>query len=190
MATQRTKNAVLGQADPNEAPPEWAIDGEQTDNLPAAIVAEVLDGETVKGGPALQNLMEWLGGHLAEGDDDNMSAIESIVREALSADSVEAVLRERLPASGKDFRDRPLLLHGFRISESDFGEGEGAPAYASMSVTVLANGEPKVLNCGGWAILAQLKRLEELGEWPVRVMIKGKANKKGRIPLRLVLDEA
>lgn len=190
MAKERIKAAVLGQPDPTADAPEWAIDGENQDNLPDVFQPEVAEGEPVQGGPALQNLIGWIGEKLAENNEDSMAGIESIVREYMHADTPTAVLSERLPVSGKDFRDRPILIHGFRLNESDFGEGEGAPAYASMDVTIIATNERKVLNCGGWAILAQLMMLDNFGEWPQRAMIVGKQNKNNRTPLRLVVDKA
>ena len=168
--------------------PEWA-----KPNPDASEPAAVPTGAPVPSAtPALDNLLEWL---VAEADDNEggtAAAMEAIVRQVLSADDMAGVLRQTLPQSASKYINIPMLLNGFTIRSSDYDEGSGPPFYASLQVMAGEPPEPRVINAGGWKILAQVKRLSEIGTWPVVVKIieAAKAKKGQNAPLALVmLDE-
>jgi hypothetical protein len=181
----RTVQSIAANREPSddEDIPEWAKPQREPDSAPAEAPIE---GQVTSATPALNNLLEWL---VAESNEDSESAMgmEAIVRQALSAPDVASVLRKTLPISASNFVDVPMLLLDFTIRESEF-EGESSlPYYASLQVMMGEPPEPRVVNTGSISILAQLKRLRELDEWPQVVMIveATKAKKGQSPPLRL-----
>ena len=86
-----------------------------------------------------------------------------------------------------------MLWNGYTIRPSDFEESSGPPFYASLQVMAGDPPEPRVINAGGWKILAQVKRQSEIGAWPVVIKIieAAKAKKGQSPPLTLVMvDQA
>jgi hypothetical protein len=157
-----------------------------------ATATEALTGEVASKTPAINALMEWLANMCEVAEEDTQAGLESIVRQMLEAPDMASVLRQTMPQSGKDFVDVPMLWTGVRIIPSDYEDGGGAPYYASMSVMVGEPPEPRVINCGGWRVLAQVMRQVESDEWPKVVMIREMAKAKGKKnpPLGLVEVDA
>ena len=153
---------------------------------------EVITGEVAPKTPAINALMEWLAAMCEVAEEDTQAGLESIVRQMLEAPDMASVLRQTIPQSGKNFVDVPMLWTGVRIIPSEFEDGGGAPYYASMSVMVGEPPEPRVINCGGWRVLAQVMRQVEADEWPKVVMIKEMTKAKGKQspPLGLVEVDA
>jgi hypothetical protein len=189
-----TRNKIIEASmakvdDRDEDIPEWARPADQTpEATPESIV-----GDPPTRTPAMDNLLAWLVLEAGLGDGNNMTALESIVRETLSADNPADVLRQKMPMSGSRFVQVPMLLEDFRISESDFEDGSGLPFYANMYVQVGNPPEPRVINVSSVKILAQLKRLRELDQWPqvVQIIEAAKAKKGQSAPLALApVEEA
>lgn len=140
------------------------------------------------GTPALDNLLEWLVAEAGDADAESAAGMEAIVRQVLSADNPTQVLRQTLPMSGSDVVEVPMLLLDFTVRESEFEGSKGLPFYASLQVMMGEPAEPRVVNTGSVKVLAQLKRLRELGQWPQVVMLhEARAAKKGEsAPLTLI----
>jgi hypothetical protein len=137
----------------------------------------------------LDNLLEWLVTKAAESaGDESAAGMEAIVRQVLMAENPQQVLRQSLPISASDLVDVPMLLNDFTIRESEFEGSKSLPFYASLQVMMGDPAEPRVVNVGSIKVLAQLKRLEELGHWPQVVMLhEARAAKKGEsAPLTLI----
>jgi hypothetical protein len=184
-ARNRTIEAITATPEDNAGQlPEWARPS--TGDSPAA--EESTETPTSSATPALDNLLQWLVNESGGGGDDSAAAMEAIVRQVLVSDNATQVLRQTLPVSAGDFVDVPVLLMDFTIRESEFEGSKGLPYYASLQVMMGDPPEPRVINAGSIKILAQLKRLRELGEWPQVVMIHEvrKARKGESAPLSLV----
>jgi hypothetical protein len=168
----------------DRTPPSQAIEeGTGGDVAPRNVQA----GDVVSGQSPLQTLIDWCANEVFTRDESSsQAAMEDIVRQIMSGADAEEVLREQLPRSGRDFIDVPMLLVDYQIIESDFEDGEGFPFYASLRVMVGNPPEPKVINCGGVAVMAAIMRLVQLDDLRQFVVLRGKKNKAGRTPLRLV----
>lgn len=149
---------------------------------------EPVSGVITSKTPALEALVQWLESACDVDPEDSTAGLESIIRQTLAAPDMASVLRQTLPQSGKDFLDVPMLWTGVRIIPSDHTQGGGAPFYASMSVMVGEPPEPRVINCGGWRVLAQVMRAVDADEWPkvVKIVEAAKAKKGQNAPLALV----
>lgn len=181
-----TMKSMQGPAegDQNDTP-EWATNSDGSGGT-VATTPVLQSGEIVRSTPAFDALTTWCQGMYEAQDEEGGGAMEEIVQQILSGGNAEEILREQLPVSGKDFIGVPMTVLGFRINEADEFEGEGCPYFASMRVLVGDPPEPKVINCGGWAVMAAIAALDNTDGWPQRVKLAGKKNKKGRTPLRLV----
>ena len=181
MATRnKTIEAIANTpADQSGDLPEWArpqsgesASAEESTGVPARSAT-----------PALDNLLEWLVGEADDNDGGTAAAMEAIVRQVLAADNMTQALRQTLPQSGSQFVGVPMLWNGYTIRSSDYEESSGPPFYASLQVMAGDPPEPRVVNVGGWKILAQIKRQSEIGTWPVVIMITEAAKaKKGQSP--------
>lgn len=140
-------------------------------------VTPAVSGEIAVGGPAMRNLIEWLAERAAGDDEDTFGAMERIIAETLTAENPDEVLSARLPVHARDVVGIPMSITGFRLNEGDFEEG--SPFYAVMDATYGTPPEPHVVTCGAWRVLAALKRLDELGEWPQTVVFREKRTKSG-----------
>jgi hypothetical protein len=150
-----------------------------------AVRTNATAGDVIEyGGPAMQALVSWLAAKAEGTDDDTYADAEAMIRRVLSSDNPDEVLREETILHGKEFLDQPFLCHGFRVREGEFEDG--APFYALLDVTIAAGTERRVVSCGGWRVLAALSVLDNLGEWPQEMMIKGNRTKKGFTALNLV----
>jgi hypothetical protein len=186
MATKQNTRSLTSVPDqPGQTGAQFLGDepGESVGPEPETIV-----GQPMEKHPATRALVEWLAQKCELDSEDDGAGMEAIVRQTLESSDMVAVLRQTLPQSGQDFVDTPMRLDAFRIQPSEYEDGGGAPYYASMSVVVGEPPEPRVINCGGWRILAQLARLADLDALPVIVMIIEAAKAKGKKnpPLMLV----
>lgn len=172
---------------------------QQEEKAPWETDAQAVSGEVVpanvtptdiqtKAGPVMQVLVQWLATKASGTDDDTYAAYESMMAQIMGAEDIAQVLTEQTPLHGKEFLDKPFLLNGFEIREGEFEEG--APFYAVLNVTLPATQESRVITCGGWIVLAQLARMEQEGEWPLAMKIRGKKTSKGYTALRLVAPDA
>ena len=186
-ATMRSLSATPEES--GDAIPEWART--QTD-APEPTAPEPVAGQVESKRPAMEALVAWLESMCDVDDDDTSAGLESIIRQTLEAPDMAAVLRQTLPQSGQNFIDTPMLWTGFRILPSEYEDGGGAPFYASLQVLVGEPPEPRVINCGGWRLLAQVMRAYDADEWPQVVMIVEAAKAKGKkaAPLMLVRVDA
>lgn len=203
-----TKALPAKRSQPDEDVPEWARpdkagletvelpEGEPTEDsnedqgaTPVEVVEGVVQGLSAGGTPALDNLLEWLAKNCTGTDESDLSGLEAIVREALSADDMAAVFREKLPSGAQQWIDAPLLLTGFTIRESDYEDSKSLPYYMSLEVTCGDPAEARVINTGSIKIMAQVKRLSEIGTWPIfcQIVEAAKAKKGQDAPLKLAM---
>lgn len=142
--------------------------------------------------PAIDALLQWCRAQADLNGDDSMAGLESIVRQTLASDDPSRILRQTMPQSGQRFVNVPMLWSGYTIRDSDYEDGSGAPFYATLEVMVGDPPEPRVINCGGWRVLAQVAAIATAGEWPQVVMVieTGKAKKGQSPPLMLVQVDA
>ena len=162
--------------------PEWATGGDQV------ATREVHSGEVARVPPVIQTLIDWCASYADEDDDSTAEGLARIIREVLEAEDMAGVLSAKLPKHARDVLGVPMQLNGFKLVESDFEGEDGFPWYAVMEVQYGNPPEPHVVTCGGVKILAQLKRLSDLGEIPCGIKIeeKAKPTKNGFRPLSLV----
>lgn len=130
-------------------------------------------------GAALATLGEWAEAKLAEFEGDNARVMEDIVGRILAGATVEDVLSagQGDTISGERVVGRPFLMHGFKIGRSGY-EGD-IPWYANISAEMLDTREKLVVNTGAPKVLAALKALEGIGEWPIAVQINSAETKAG-----------
>ena len=191
MATRsKTIQAITESPDdPQGELPEWA-----RAKLGDPAQPEVSTGDPAPSAtPALDNLLEWLVTEADDNEGGTAAAMEAIVRQVLGAQDMAQALRQTLPQSASQFLDIPMLWNGYTIRPSDFEESSGPPFYASLQVMAGDPPKPRVINAGGWKILAQVKRQSEIGAWPVVIKIieAAKAKKGQSPPLTLVMvDQA
>lgn len=186
MATRnKTIEAITSTpADDQGELPEWARpQGGESEPVEASTTAPARSAT-----PALDNLLAWLVEEAQDTDGESAAGMEAIVRQVLSAENPTQVLRQTLPMNGSDIIDVPMLLLDFTIRESEFEGSKSLPFYASMQVMMGEPAEPRVVNTGAIKVLAQLKRLRELGHWPQVVMLhEARAARKGEsAPLTLL----
>lgn len=214
MSSTKSQTKALPASRPSDDTdvPEW-MTGERVETIDAlaqdvesdaagdagdqAAAGEPIEGEVQAGKasatPALDNLLQWLADNVTGTGEDDLSGMEAIIREVLSADDMAAVFREKLATSAEKWIDAPLLLTGYTIRESDYEDGGGLPFYMSLEVTCGApNPEQRIINTGSIKVMAQVKRLTEIGTWPVfcKFVEAAKAKKGQSAPLKLaLLDE-
>lgn len=173
--------------------PEWAhrdppadlthYDARSNVDEPSTALAPVTEGEIVQGGPATKALIGWLAEKANRGDEATWEDMENIIRQMLTSDTPDEVLRTQAPIHGKDFVDTPFGLHRIEVREGDYEEG--SPFYAVMHVTIGSPPENRVITCGGWRVLAQLMMLDNMDDWPQIMMIRAAETRKGYKALRL-----
>lgn len=152
--------------------------------------------ETVLGVPETSDedmvatFVVWLQAKAEEANTDSMAALAQALRQAEGAESVAEVLKEPATASSKDVIDRPFLALGFTIHEGQY-EDSDLPFFASIEAKFREIGEPVILNTGAFKVLAALRALDNIGQWPLPLMFIGKATKKGRtvVSLKYLADE-
>lgn len=180
----RTVQAIESTAvDTSGDLPEWA---RPQANEPPTVEAST-GVQVPSATPALDNLLAWLVNEVGDADAESAAGMEAIVRQVLSADNPTQVLRQTLPMDATHVLGVPMLLLDFSIRESEFEGTKSLPFYASLQVMMGEPAEPRVVNTGAIKVLAQLKRLRELDQWPQVVMIEeaAKAKKGQSAPLTL-----
>jgi len=186
MAQSATmKSLTKARADRSgDVPDELRQPAESPEVTEAEPMAGPVPGKT----PATDALLAWLSAQCELSAEDTSMGLEAIIRQTLDSADPAAVLRQTLPQSGQNFTNVVMRLDGYRILPSEYEEGGGAPFYASLQVMVGEPAEPRVINCGGWRVLAQVAALASIGEWPQVIMIIEAAKAKGKKapPLMLV----
>lgn len=178
MPTKATKPVVEEKA-------PWESGDATAEVVPAVVTPTDID---TNAGPIMKTLVVWLAQKASGTDDDTYAAYESMMAEIMGAENIAEVLEEKTPMHGKEYLDKPFLLHGFQIREGEFEEG--APFYGVLDIEIPKTGQRRVVTCGGWIVLAQLARFEQEGEWPIPMKLRGKKTSKGYTALRLVNPEA
>lgn len=118
--------------------------------------------------------------------EDPAAIQKRIVEGILSKESVDEVLAAGaagLP-SGRDIADEPLSIEGVSWNVSDFGNKEGTiPFYAVVSAVHADTDERMDFSCGSTTGIAQLFKLDQLGQWPVKARIQlGRKTADGNQP--------
>lgn len=97
-----------------------------------------------------------------------------IIENILSKESVSEILAAGsagLP-SGRDLAGEPLLVNAIQYNTSDFTDNDGAlPFYAVVTAVHGTTGEAADFSCGSAAGMAQLFRLDQVGEYPYKVKV-------------------
>lgn len=176
---QQDEEAAPWEMPPTEGDPQV---GEGADVVPAELV------ETISADETLQNLMDWCVRYMEEHAADDADVMAAEVRRILAGEDAESVLAESKPLNGKDHTEKPFLLHSFALNPGAFEEGW--PVYASMRCTAPGRNEEFVMNCGGIKVMAALRRLHELNEYPYAVKVRGNPTRKGFTVLQLVMAGA
>lgn len=153
----------------------------------------VVDGVIVKDAmtalqeqsPAMYAVIQWCAEKATMSDESSSASMEAMVRRALEADSIEAVLREEMTVDAKSILDIPVLVTGIRIGESDFNEG--MPYYVLFDCQYGTPSESHVVTCGGFMVVTQAMKLDIEDAWPQVIAFKqsAKETKKGFRPLHL-----
>lgn len=172
---QDTDETAPWEMPPTEGDPSVS-EGQQIEPADAPVDPELQD--------ALQNLMDWCQTYMMDNAADSADAMAAEVRRILSGEDAESVLAESTPLNGKEHTEKPFLLHSFTLQPTDFTEGW--PFYAAMEASVPGTGDRFVITCGGAKVIAALKRLHDLGEYPYPVKIRGKETRAGFTVLQLV----
>lgn len=104
--------------------------------------------------------------------------MDDILEDITKSESAEEVLSGGALAKAEDNLDTPLTVTGFRMTSGDFGD------YA-----IFETDEVGPISCGSQIVVTQLRQLEKLGAFPVRVSIRSNSTKRGWRALRLVTVE-
>lgn len=172
--------------------PEWvkgdaptATDGTTGQPLDVEVISAE-EAKAIAAQPSIRNLIEWCHSNVVDDDDTSAAAMEAIVARVLAADDMAAVLSEELPLKAENILRKPFTLLGFRVAETDFSDG--FPYYAILDITIGTPPRKQVCTVGAFKIMAQLKRMHDLGEWPQVVMFTTPKTptKSGKLPLSLV----
>lgn len=187
MASSRSKTTT---PDPTDEVPEWDMPPTEGDaSVAAGREVQPADGAVEPSlDDVMQGLMDWCVAYSEEHAADSAAAMAAEVRRILAGEDAESVLSESAPLNGKEHLEKPFMLHSFSLNPTDFSEGW--PFYAAMDATVPGTGDQFVITCGGAKVIAALKRLHELGEYPYPVKIRGKETRKGFTVLQLVVAGA
>lgn len=180
-----------GKTSPAEDIPEWARnDG---DNDTQAAVGQIVEGTPVGApgdavtpfGPALMDLVQWCADKVSVNDQDEWAAMEAMVAEVMASDTPDAVFREGLTIKAEDIVGTPITIMGFRVAETDFSEG--FPFYVLLDVMIGQPPTKRVVSVGAFKVLAQIRRLDDLGEWPQVCTFTQpkKPTRNGHFPLSL-----
>lgn len=141
-------------------------------------VPEATDDEVV------EEFVVWLQAKAEEANADTMQYLAEAIRKAQTAETVADALKEPLTASSKDVLDRPFLAHGFHINEGQYEDSE-LPFFASIEAEFKDLPERIILNTGAYKILAVLRALDGIGQWPLPLVFVGKGTRKGRTVISL-----
>jgi hypothetical protein len=184
-----TSKTRAQQQEAEEAAP-WEVPPTEGDPAIGEGQAMEVAGEIVDPGlqNAMQTLMDWCQEYMMENAADSAAAMAAEVARILSGEDAESVLSESAPLNGKEHLEKPFMLHGFTLNPTDFTEGW--PFYAAMDASIPGTGDRFVITCGGPKVIAALKRLHELGEYPYPVKIRGKETRAGFTVLQLVVAGA
>jgi hypothetical protein len=162
------------------------VEGEQ-DVAGAELEALAAFKERISQSEPLQDLMGWCIERAAVDTADQWAVMAAeVARIMQGADAVE-VLSESKTVNGKDVAGKPFIATGFTLMQSDFTEGW--PFYANISATINADGETRIINCGGIKVIASLRRLEELEAFPTAMVVKATTTKGGNTVLDLVMPD-
>lgn len=120
---------------------------------------------------------------------DPEQAALDMVRRILSGDTADDVLEGQEAIHAKDVLGDNLVVTGVRWNESD---QESGPNFYALIDCVDEKGEGYAVTCGAISVMAQLFRLNELGAFPVCVVIEeaAKPTRSGYRPMSLRKGES
>lgn len=175
VATPRARG-VLAEVDSDGLP---VID-------PVAAAGRALDHVRSKGlGPRATQVIEWIATRAVDTADLNAVILERLAESIVTAESPEDILMPFEPSHGRDYLDRPMVIHGVEYLESDYAEG--FPWFATATVTLVGEREQRTVTLGGEKVLYQIAGFDMHDAWPVTVRLceSRKATKQGFRPLEL-----
>lgn len=165
------------QADPSK-PADGTSSGVQAYTVPST-------GEVIPMGEASMKLIEWCATRESEDDSTTADAMEQMIADILTAESVEDVLSEQLTVPVEKILGIPVQINGVRVGRTEFADG--FPFYALLDCQYGQGMKPHVVSCGAFKVMAQLARMDMLAEWPQVVVFKKaeKPTKQGYYPIAL-----
>lgn len=108
-----------------------------------------------------------------------------ILRNLMTAQTAQDVLGSGGVTPAADLIGVPLLIQGIRASNSDYEAGPDM--YLHVDARIVANGDPVTFSTGARDCLLKLVRLDQLGAFPVEVVMRkaSKPTKDGFYPIFL-----
>lgn len=158
---------------------------DDSDKLTAATADTVLGVPEMDDEELIGGFIQWLQDKADEANQDSMAALAQALRQTDSATSVAEALKEPVTASSKDVCDRPFIAYGYTIHEGQY-EDSDLPFFASIEAKFKEIPDTVILNTGAFKILAVLRTLDRIGQWPLPLVFKGKTTRKGRTVVSLV----
>lgn len=157
---------------------------EQRDRIAAATAETIVGVPETSDDELVQDFIQWLNDKAEESNTDSMAMLAQALREAEDATTIAQALREPATASSKDVLDRPFLAYGFTIHAGQFEESE-VPFFASIEAKFQEIDDRVILNTSGFKVLAVLRKLEAIGQWPIPLAFAGKTTKRGHTVVSL-----
>lgn len=121
--------------------------------------------------PEVRKMVQLLALEAETSKDSGNDFVFGLMDEILSAESEEDIFaaQDKGLMSGQDFSNNPFYLaeDNILIKRSTIVGGDGLPFYAMMTVTEIATGEERALNCGGKTFMAVLHALRQIGYFNV-----------------------
>ncbi len=114
----------------------------------------------------------------------------AIIEEILASRSVDDALNVPDPQAMAELVGQHLVLHGYRVQESEFEEGP--PVYFTLNLTNGDTDDKIIVNTGEQAVMAQVLVLDRENAFPIHLTVKQarKPNRFNRYPVRFTRMEA
>lgn len=160
MATQKTKDAVLGTAedmrkDSATDVPEWAT-AQPADQELEKFAAPADAGW--RRALSEHELLAWIAMQAKMGDGDDESVGISMLSDVVGAATLEESISGKVETTkSREILDTILECNGIKFIMSDIEEG--CPYFAILDVRTTNNNERETISIGGWRAVGQLGRM-------------------------------
>lgn len=203
--SKSTRAAAETTADSDTPPWERNPAGDVSEVAPASAVNDLLnqpaeaaqgaqvaawDGTTDDRGPTttdqVRRLLDFLRDKAVSDDDDSSRAMMDIIAQVMTAETAEEVLDTTGTTPAEEVIGIPMRIDGVAYRESDMASG--LPYYVVLTVFRGDTRMSDVISCGGFKVVAQIARLDMLGQLDgrvVRIMKSERPTKQGNYPLHL-----
>lgn len=160
MATQKTKDAVLGTAgaDASTEPAPWETEP-VTDPAQQQMEQFVAPVDTQWRRPLSEHdLLAWISMQAKMGDGDDESVGISMLSDVVGAATLEESISGKVETTkSREILDTILECNGIKFIMSDIEEG--CPYFAILDVRTTNNNERETISLGGWRAVGQLGRM-------------------------------